>query len=72
MKLRIPKVVLVTAVERAPRLLTANVYYESQVIGVAVRLWSRRAPAHGYRMLSILWARPTVPQLHDSETGEKP
>lgn len=61
MKLRIPKLTIVTAAERPQRTLTPNVYYGSQLIGVAVKLWPRRVPAHGHRMLSILWARPTVP-----------
>ncbi|WP_193510457.1 hypothetical protein [Cryobacterium sp. BB736] len=69
MKLRTPRVVMVTAAERARRLFTPNVYYDHQVIGVAVRLWPRRWPAHGHRMLSILWACPTVPESNGSETG---
>jgi hypothetical protein len=60
-KPRIPRVTMVTAAERAPRLFTPNVYYGTQVIGVAVRLWPRRVPPHGHRMLSILWARPVTP-----------
>lgn len=69
MKLRIPLAVMVTAAERAPRLLTPNVYYGSQVIGVAVRLWPRRVPAQGHRMLSILWARPTAPRDYCHSCG---
>jgi hypothetical protein len=58
---RKPRIAMVTAAERARHLVTPNVYYGNQVIGVAIRLWPRRTPQHGHRMLSILWARPTAP-----------
>lgn len=70
MKPRMPRFVIVTAAERAPRLFTPNVYFGSQIIGVAVRLWPRRQPAHGHQMLSILWARPTAPAAADSSNGD--
>ena len=58
MRLMIPRAVVCTATERPP-LVIPNVYYGSQLIGVGIRLAGRR-------YLSIQWARPTVPDTHDS------